>query len=197
MNEIISSIILWASLLISQWQNWISGGGIGGFVVICLYLIERMTRFTMSKKWYAFIFIVCFIVSASFMVWHEEHKNVVLLSNKIDKANNNKKIVADLSVFLSQATVIQMHCEGFNADHSPVNQGIDTYAEFKDWNERLHRYLKENIDHSYELRLEDNSGNPVMVPLSISPKHRPAYTYIEQRKNHLREFIKKYDVVLK
>ena len=185
--------ILWIQLLFSRWQYWVSGSGVGGLVIIILALGERFNVWAMPKKWYILIFIVLFMFSSSFMAWKDEHKQVVALTKKIADITNKKEIRKALTGFLSQATVIHMHCEGLNVDHSPVSPDIDTYAEFKDWNERLHKYLDENLDNSYSLILEDNSGTPVFIPHVVPQKHKATWLYVEQRKVHLRRFIEKFE----
>jgi len=106
---------------------------------------------------------------------------------------NNKNIVISLSQFIGGATEIQMHCEGYNRDHTSVDPKLDTYTEFKEWNEALHQYLKENLDASYRILLEDNSGSPILVPGNTSERNQRTYAFLEQRKIHLREFIKKFE----
>jgi hypothetical protein len=66
-------IIDWLLALISHWQYWASGSGLGGFVVLVSALVERLINKKMSKKTYVLIFIVFFSVGASFMAWRDEH----------------------------------------------------------------------------------------------------------------------------
>jgi hypothetical protein len=132
-------------------------------------------------------------IAANYLTWNEEHQKVVQLTNKQDTAEENKRIVADLSEFISQATAIQVHCEGYKTDHTPADPNANTDAEFREWNARVHNYLDTNLGHSYVQRLEDNSATPVTVSLRIPEKHRLAFVFVEQRKAHLREFIKKFE----
>jgi hypothetical protein len=63
-----NDLILWLSLLFGHWQNWLGGAGLGGFIVLVVYLLERFKGWTMPKFWYALLFIFFFILGSSFMV---------------------------------------------------------------------------------------------------------------------------------
>jgi hypothetical protein len=81
----VTEITLWLFLLLRHWQNWASGGSLAGLVILIVSLIERMRGRTMSKKWYVLLFVVCFILGASFMVWKDEHQTVQRLETQIEK----------------------------------------------------------------------------------------------------------------
>lgn len=74
---------LWLYLLISRWQSWVSGSGVAGLSVIILYFIERWRGWTMNKLWYFLIFVVLFILGASFSVWKDQYKKTNELQSKL------------------------------------------------------------------------------------------------------------------
>jgi hypothetical protein len=78
-----SEIWLWFSLLVNHWQNWASGGGLGGAVILIVYLLERLWGRTMNNLWYVLLFVVLFILGASFMVWKDEHRQVTNLTSQL------------------------------------------------------------------------------------------------------------------
>lgn len=83
--------IKWLSLIFGRWQVWASGGGIGGAVVIILYLIERLIGWTMPKNWYVLIFVILFILSASFIVWKDEHQKTSILEQELATEKERSK----------------------------------------------------------------------------------------------------------
>lgn len=89
---------LWMSLLLSHWQNWASGGGLGGVVILLVYLIERLRGKTMNNAWYIVLFVVVFILGASFMVWKDEHQQVTLLSVELEK-QKSPRLDAQFDIF--------------------------------------------------------------------------------------------------
>jgi hypothetical protein len=81
----------WLGAILSRWQNWASGGGFGGAALILVNLYERLKGWSMPRFWYALIFVVFFVLGASFMVWKdqrrmwlEEHKRAEALDKKLD-----------------------------------------------------------------------------------------------------------------
>ena len=60
-----------------------SGGGFGGVIVLIIYLTERFRGQAMNKKWYALLFIVLFILGASFMVWKDKNNQLIVLQSKL------------------------------------------------------------------------------------------------------------------
>ena len=81
--HMVSDILMWLSNLFSNWQNWASGGGLGGVVTLVVYLVERLWGRTMSKLWYVLIFVVVFTLGASFMAWRDEHQSVLYKGEQI------------------------------------------------------------------------------------------------------------------
>jgi hypothetical protein len=59
----------WFRAVFGQWQSWLSGGGIGGAVVIVVGLLNYFELWKMPKRWYAAIFIGFFFVGANYVAW--------------------------------------------------------------------------------------------------------------------------------
>jgi len=59
---------IWNCLIavFSRWQRWLSGGGIGGAIVMGVYLYERIFHKEMSNRAYISVFIIAFLVVAFF-----------------------------------------------------------------------------------------------------------------------------------
>lgn len=95
-----SDFVTWICAIFGRWQVSASGGGIGGAVIIILYILERLVGWTMPKIWYFLIFVVLFILSASFFVWKDEHQKVIALDQqlKIEKDHSKPNFNAEAGV---------------------------------------------------------------------------------------------------
>jgi hypothetical protein len=82
MNEILD----WFGTLLSHWQYWLSGSGFGGAVVIATGMYERFRGRTMSSGTYGLVFVVCFLVGASFMAWRDERHERISLKTTLESA---------------------------------------------------------------------------------------------------------------
>lgn len=68
-----TDFLIWLGEVFGHWQNWLSGGGLGGAVLLLLYLWERLTGRTMNKQIYAAIAIAAFLFAAFFMAWRDQY----------------------------------------------------------------------------------------------------------------------------
>jgi hypothetical protein len=66
------SILEWLYALINHWQNWASGGGMGGLVLIGLNIFD--VKLSRNRK--IFIFLWCFMLGSSYMAWLEMKEKV-------------------------------------------------------------------------------------------------------------------------
>src|SRR6266850_7665274 len=66
---------MWSTEVFGHWQLWLSGGGLGGAIVLAVYFWERLRGKTMPNRNYVFIFVVVFLFAASFGAWSDEHHN--------------------------------------------------------------------------------------------------------------------------
>jgi hypothetical protein len=87
-----NDIVHWLGDLLGHWQHWASGGGLGGAAILVINLIERLRERTMPKRWYALVFIVLFIIGASFLTWEDQNNlltaktsETVKLTGKLDE----------------------------------------------------------------------------------------------------------------
>jgi len=71
--------------MFGHWQNWLSGGGLGGFALIILFLVEKFhpKGWTMSKRLYAAIIGAFFVLGASFMTWKDQRESIDSLQAQI------------------------------------------------------------------------------------------------------------------
>jgi hypothetical protein len=69
-----SLVLEWLWSMITHWQSWVSGGGLGGLILIVLLMVEKFhpRGWTMPKRWYAVIIGAFFVLGASFMAWRDE-----------------------------------------------------------------------------------------------------------------------------
>lgn len=86
----------WLFLLVSRWQIWASGTGLGGAGILILYIIERLREKTVDNIWYALLFVILFVPSASFIAWRDEHRRVVVLEKQLE--NTKPKLLAEFDV---------------------------------------------------------------------------------------------------
>jgi hypothetical protein len=63
----------WLHAALGNWQGWLSGGGLGGAVLIIVNFIERFLEREMPKKWYAITFLGCFFLGANYVAWHDAY----------------------------------------------------------------------------------------------------------------------------
>jgi hypothetical protein len=97
-------LAIWIGLIFGQWQTWASGGGVGGFITILVYVIERLKGRTMKNEWYVLIFIIAFILGASFVVWKNEYSKRISLETQIAKYQ--------MPIFSSQVDILASSAAG-------------------------------------------------------------------------------------
>lgn len=77
----------WFAAVLSHWQGWLSGSGIGGLILLLLYGIERLhpKGWTVPKKWYAVILGAFFVLGASYTSWKDERSAKVEAEKKLEQ----------------------------------------------------------------------------------------------------------------
>jgi CDP-diglyceride synthetase len=83
----------WLKATFSNWQSWLSGGGVGGACVVLIALVEQFTKWKLSPQWKMLLFLVVFVLGASFMSWKWERQ---LLSSS-EEISSLRKQISDLS----------------------------------------------------------------------------------------------------
>jgi len=76
-----------------QWQQMLAGAGIGGALVVLLVLYERFKRPTMpeiSKRAYALVFIVAFLLCAFFTAWRVQFHAAKDATEKLAAKENER-----------------------------------------------------------------------------------------------------------
>lgn len=101
-----------------------------------------------SSKWIvtaSFIAAIGMFLVASFLAWHDEHKNRLNAEAQLNEKLKNKLLRVTLSQFLIQGQDIHDLCVG-DADLSDVKDKADT------WHDAIREYLLANADVSYVAR---------------------------------------------
>lgn len=62
-------VVDWFFQALGNWQGWLSGGGVGGLVVIAIGIAERFAEWKMPKRWYATVVLAGFFCGANFVAW--------------------------------------------------------------------------------------------------------------------------------
>ena len=69
MGHILSKVIPFFVSVFAHWQIWLSGGGLGGVIVITATLIERFTNWKLSKRQHVYLFLIAFFLCSCFLSW--------------------------------------------------------------------------------------------------------------------------------
>lgn len=131
----------WLYLLVGHWQKWLSGGGLGGLVILLVYLLERFRGRTMPKRWYIIVFIVFYIIGASFVTWKDEHEQVVSLTQKLETKQKNREISDKIAYFINQGLVIQNQCAG----HGPLYPNKTPHQAYAQWDREVGVFATKNL----------------------------------------------------
>lgn len=65
----------------SHWQIWLSGSGVGGFLVVASSLIEKFSGKSLSKRAHLLIFVVAFFLCSCLIAWIDEHDKTTNLAD--------------------------------------------------------------------------------------------------------------------
>src|ERR1035437_1870328 len=89
MADLLSGTLLFLVAVFSHWQIWLSGSGVGGFLVIASSLIERLTGKSLSRKTHLLIFVVAFFLCSCIIAWIDEHDRGMRLEGQLRIANGS------------------------------------------------------------------------------------------------------------
>lgn len=78
-----TDFLTWLGEVFGHWQNWLSGSGVGGAVLLLLYLWERLTGRVVGKRMYAAIVIVAFLFAAFFVSWRDQFREAQALRERL------------------------------------------------------------------------------------------------------------------
>jgi len=84
----IHQLFEWLWAMLTHWQGWLSGGGLGGLALISLYLFERFSGRTVPKLWYSLIVFFFFFLGASFTAWRDQTEKTRDALSKLANAND-------------------------------------------------------------------------------------------------------------
>lgn len=63
--------------MFEHWQIWLSGGGLGGFLVIAVALVEKLSGRSLSKRAHVYLFLIAFFLCACFLSWVDKDDALV------------------------------------------------------------------------------------------------------------------------
>jgi len=69
MGHILSEVFPFLGSVFQHWQIWLSGGGLGGLIVIAAALVEKLFGKSLSKRDHVYLFLVAFFLCACFLSW--------------------------------------------------------------------------------------------------------------------------------
>jgi hypothetical protein len=77
----------WLGSMFGHWQNWLSGGGLGGFVLLVLVLLERYhpRGWTVPKRYHFLLVAAFFVLGASFMTWKDQYELATQRQQELDR----------------------------------------------------------------------------------------------------------------
>ena len=109
MKHILSEIFPFLESVFAHWQIWLSGGGLGGIVVLVLALTERLTKWSMSRRAHVGVFIVAFFVCACFLSWVD--KDDSLQAARKDLQNQKQQFSSELEQAHNDYGALQAKCQ--------------------------------------------------------------------------------------
>jgi hypothetical protein len=83
MSHLLHGALLFIIAVFGRWQIWLSGSGVGGFVVIASSLIEKLFGVSLSRKAHLFIFVIAFFLCSCLLAWIDEHDSGVVLARQV------------------------------------------------------------------------------------------------------------------
>ena len=124
-------VLRWIPTLFLHWQNWLSGSGLGGFIVICTTVLESQTDIKISRKFKFLMFFCFFIVGASYGSWEDQRQEVRRKDVElVTKATEIKHLGEELSELRKPAlhlSVVEFGSSGltvYPAKGGPVQHGM-------------------------------------------------------------------------
>ena len=109
MGHILSKVFPFLQSVFTHWQIWLSGGGIGGFVVITVGLVEKIFNKPLSKRAYIYLFLICFFLCSCYLSW-------------VERDDQLQVALADKSAALGTIQTNKQVCQGQIADLNGQNQ---------------------------------------------------------------------------
>ena len=127
----------WIVTLFSHWQYWASGGGLGGAVLLILNLLQGLRGWKMNKLWQVVLFLVLFVIGASYMAWRDERKSVLDLQST---SKGLQQKLDDLTVPIFELEILQAHVSPIPSGHTQIvfvgdlkNKGADAAVIGNTW----------------------------------------------------------------
>lgn len=107
MVHLLLGLKLFIAAVCTHWQIWLSGSGVGGFVVIASSLVERLTGKSLSRKTHVFIFVGGFFFCSCLLAWIEEHDHLM---------SETDQFVAAVASFSQYKTDCEKRVNGLSQD---------------------------------------------------------------------------------
>ncbi len=144
----------------------------------------------MPKLWYIPIFIFCYILGASFIVWKDEHKLVVALTNQLEQKQKSKIISDKLAGFRVQGLTIQNQCYG----GSPLYTGKTARQAYEKWDAEIEEFFRDKLTDSEKADLMDvyNLPSSEAMPGGLSPENQHTWIFVGRKIKRLEQVNQKY-----
>lgn len=108
MGHILHEIWPFLVSVFDHWQIWLSGGGLGGLIVIAVAFIERFTKWKLSSAQHAILFLVAFFLCSCFLSWVDKDDALVLA--EAQKQAQQKQNEVDLQKINNAYGTLQATC---------------------------------------------------------------------------------------
>jgi hypothetical protein len=97
-----SDIIVFAIAVVSHWQGYVTGGAVTGLVA----LVERLSGWTMPKKFYAALYVGVFLVVSFFLAWREQYRAALDVPTLQAQVQDRDRTIADLKQRPQQPVIV-------------------------------------------------------------------------------------------
>ena len=109
MGHILSKILPFLASVFQHWHIWLSGGGLGGLVVICAWLIEKLFDKSLSKKSVVYLFLVGFFLGSCFLSWVD--KDDALIQSKKWEADQAAEFQREIGNLRGEYADLKGRCQ--------------------------------------------------------------------------------------
>ena len=109
MGHILAEVWPFIASVFSHWHVWLSGGGLGGVIVIGVALVERLSNKSLSKRAHIYLFLIAFFLCACFLSWVEKDDSLHAAERTITQ--NEQQYANSLGAATHAYNDLQAHCQ--------------------------------------------------------------------------------------
>lgn len=168
MGHIFSELFLFLGSVFSHWQIWLSGGGLGGFIVIAVALVEKLWGKSLSKRVHVYLFLVAFFLCACFLSWVD--KDDALKSER-------DTYTTDSNQWRSNYATLQSNCNNLSSQLQYKSGVVDTLGnQNRDQQNTINKCQSEALQliapkdlkvQAYPIDPKTESNSPGMVTMRV------------------------------